>query len=392
MPTKGQYYTREEIAAKHGGSSIEYLPSVGRRIVCACLRTDPDYNPEAPRVILPGKGPVIQDSAAILTNQTGPIPVYLKRDPNAWEFVGNYEVESCSQSPSDIAKYEAQTGRPVTMVIFMKDANSTKFEDISSINMEGFPKTVYDDGETRLEVWKSEGGITREVNSLNLLIANQLLGDAEGAIIVNIRGDEHVSLDLPSIMNVKIRNALQGRHFEAENNDIQLTDKYLIIRLGDSLANDVGRLFDENGVVYDRGCYLQFLQDRDAEEAALNKAYYASTTTRPTHPHIAIIKTKLNELQAFIEAVEVSDDDRTSYETAVEKLQMGADALFDEIDFFQQNIPSEGGPEEESDALVDFDRRIKALKRMRRQKLYEIGYENPEDSDADQFANDDSEN
>ncbi len=129
MPIKGHHYTREEITARHGGSAIEYLPSVGRRIVCACLRTDPDYNPEAPRVILPGKGPIIEQSAETLSRQPGSIPVYLKRNPNAWEFVGHYEVESFSQAPTDIAKYEAETGRSVTMVIFMKD---TSFFDICS--------------------------------------------------------------------------------------------------------------------------------------------------------------------------------------------------------------------------------------------------------------------
>ena len=391
MPIKGHSYTREEIAARHGGSSIEYLPSDGGRVVCACLRTDPDYNPDAPRVILPGRGPVIEHSADILTRQPGPIPIYLKRNTNVWEFVGNYEVESFSQSPTDIAKYEAQTGRPVSMVIFMKDANATKFEDVININMEGYPKTVYDDGETRLEIWKYEGAITREVNSLNLLIPNPLLEEAEGAKIVNIRGDEHVSLDLPSEMNVKIRNALHGRHFEAENDDIQLTDTYLIIHLGGSLANQVGRLFDKNGVVYNKSFYLQFLKDRDAEGAELTKAVYASNTTRPIDRHIAIIKTKLDELQAFIEAVEVSDDDQDSYEIAIEKLQQHVDHIFEEIHFLKEEIPSRGGPEEEDDALLDFEQRIKELKRMRRQKLEDIGYECPEDSGAEESENDDRE-
>ena len=122
MPTRGQHYTREEIAAAHGGSIIEYLPRAGGRVVCACLRTDPDFNPEAPRVILPGRGRDIEDSAADLVEQRGPIPVYLKRATNVWEYVGDYEVESYSRLPTDIARYEAQTGRAVTSAIFMREA------------------------------------------------------------------------------------------------------------------------------------------------------------------------------------------------------------------------------------------------------------------------------
>src|SRR5438034_11838776 len=121
MPIRGNQYTREEIAAAHGGSAVEYLPRVGGRVVCSCLRTDPDYNPEAPRVILPGRGPVIEESAAALIEQRGPIPVYLKRSLGDWEFVGDYEVESSSRLPGDIARYEAQTGRAVTSAIFMRE-------------------------------------------------------------------------------------------------------------------------------------------------------------------------------------------------------------------------------------------------------------------------------
>ena len=113
--------TREEIAREHGGSIIEFLPRVAGRVVCACLRTDPDYNPEAPRVILPGRGRDIEDSAAALIGQCGPIPVYLKRAPNDWEYVVDYEVESSTRLPVDIARYEQMTGRAVTSAIFMRE-------------------------------------------------------------------------------------------------------------------------------------------------------------------------------------------------------------------------------------------------------------------------------
>jgi hypothetical protein len=82
----------------------------------------PDYNPEAPRVILPGRGPIIEESAAALVDQRGPVPVYLKRAAGDWEYVGDYEVESSSRLPADIARYEAQTGRAVTSAIFMREA------------------------------------------------------------------------------------------------------------------------------------------------------------------------------------------------------------------------------------------------------------------------------
>ena len=120
MPIEGQRYTREQIAAAHGGSPIEFLPSVSGRVVCACLRTDPAYNPEAPRVILPGRGRRREQTAAVLRRQRDAIPIYIKQVPNAWKFVGFYEVENSTQARAEIARYEKQTRRGVTSVIYMR--------------------------------------------------------------------------------------------------------------------------------------------------------------------------------------------------------------------------------------------------------------------------------
>jgi hypothetical protein len=121
MPTLGQHYTREEIAAEHGGGTMEFLPVLAGKVVCACLRTDTEYNPEAPNVILPGRGREIEYSAKLLIQQGGPIPVYLMRAPDAWEFVGFYEVENSTHFKADLTQYEMQTGRLVTSAIFMRE-------------------------------------------------------------------------------------------------------------------------------------------------------------------------------------------------------------------------------------------------------------------------------
>jgi hypothetical protein len=121
MPKLGQHYMREEIAAEHGGGTIEFLPTVAGKVVCACLRTDPEFNPEAPKVILPGRGREIEYSAGLLIQQHDAIPVYLRRAPNAWEFVGYYEVESSTRLAAAITHYELQTGRKVTSAIFMRE-------------------------------------------------------------------------------------------------------------------------------------------------------------------------------------------------------------------------------------------------------------------------------
>lgn len=120
MSEPSHFYTRQEIAERHGGSTIEYLPCVNGSIVCACLRTDRAFNPKAPCVILPGRGGRRESLAAVLCAQAGCIPIYLRRGPHRWEYVGDYEVESNSQRPADLAEYARLTGRPVTRVIRMR--------------------------------------------------------------------------------------------------------------------------------------------------------------------------------------------------------------------------------------------------------------------------------
>jgi hypothetical protein len=96
-------FTIAQISEKHGGDTTEYLPHVDGRVVCACLRLD--YNPGAPGVILPGDDPDVQLWASVLCQQGGAIPVYIRHQADAWEYVGEYEVERSSQLPADIAEH-----------------------------------------------------------------------------------------------------------------------------------------------------------------------------------------------------------------------------------------------------------------------------------------------
>lgn len=126
----GHNYTREEIAQELGGSAIEFLPNVNGRVVCACLRTD--LNPDAPQIILPGFGKQIQASAEALCKQHDPIPVFIKRRVNEWEYVGDFAVERYSQDAGEIANNETRAGRHgaegISVVIHMKavPANATQ--------------------------------------------------------------------------------------------------------------------------------------------------------------------------------------------------------------------------------------------------------------------------
>ena len=121
-------YSRLVIARELGGSQVEYLPSVGGRVVCACLRRS-KHNPDAPEIILAGKGSRVKQAAERLCErQQDPIPMFIKLRPNFWEYVGDYAVDHTDHPPSTnhriIAEHEARSQRfgchGISLVIYMR--------------------------------------------------------------------------------------------------------------------------------------------------------------------------------------------------------------------------------------------------------------------------------
>ena len=96
-----------------------YLPSVGNHVVAGCF--NPVYDPQAPNVVLPGRGPVIQGSAEKFAIQGHAVPVFLKRRVNFWEYVGQYRVVRQSHDLDEIEVYAQRARRigDVTSVLFL---------------------------------------------------------------------------------------------------------------------------------------------------------------------------------------------------------------------------------------------------------------------------------
>lgn len=118
----GIRYTRDEIHdAVGGGSRVSYLPNKDGVILCACLTLE--ANPDAPHIILPGRGKEIERSAGIFCkkNKNNAVPAFIKRNINQWEYVGNFIVEGDSTSQNEIHTYACRSGRTdITRVIYMK--------------------------------------------------------------------------------------------------------------------------------------------------------------------------------------------------------------------------------------------------------------------------------
>ena len=114
-------YTRRQIHEALGGSVQSYLPTAHGRVVCACHRID--INPQAPTVILVGRGERIEHAGDLLASQREAIPVFLKRASNAWTYRGLFRVRSSSQLPADIQPHASVASRSeVVRVIHLESA------------------------------------------------------------------------------------------------------------------------------------------------------------------------------------------------------------------------------------------------------------------------------
>ena len=120
MFEEGYSYTRHEISEKVGGGTQDCLSHSGGRVVAICMRKD--KNPEAPKVLLVGKGPVKRKYSEILctAQRNDAIPVFVKKASGGWEFQGNYKVEKASLDQNIIAEYERTSHRDdVQMVVYL---------------------------------------------------------------------------------------------------------------------------------------------------------------------------------------------------------------------------------------------------------------------------------
>ena len=102
----GKCYRREDIAKE----DIEerYLPLNSRgEIDAACFRHD--LNPDAPEIVLPGTGPIIESSADEFRRGGYAVPTFIKLDVGRWQYVGAYRVKDSSIDPKVIEHHQAKS-------------------------------------------------------------------------------------------------------------------------------------------------------------------------------------------------------------------------------------------------------------------------------------------
>jgi hypothetical protein len=87
----GQVLTRRDIAMLFGGNARAFLPRLSTgEIVVGCF--DPRVNPRAPHEVLVHSSPNAIAAAKRFVKQGNGLPIFIKREPNVWEYRGRFRA------------------------------------------------------------------------------------------------------------------------------------------------------------------------------------------------------------------------------------------------------------------------------------------------------------
>ena len=94
----GRTYSRREISDAVGGSLQSYLPVRDGRVVCGCFKPSTEFNPGAPEKVTILRPYRIEPR--LVSEQADAIPVFLFREPCAWEYRGRYRCTGFCTDPA----------------------------------------------------------------------------------------------------------------------------------------------------------------------------------------------------------------------------------------------------------------------------------------------------
>ena len=113
----GTEYSRREIHALLGGNTVSCLPTSKGVIVAACLSRK--FSPQAPHVMLCGKGARSNPVSELLTRQRSALPVFVKTTANCWRYHGQFLVNRFLTDGPEFEACIAGSGRTFDSVSYV---------------------------------------------------------------------------------------------------------------------------------------------------------------------------------------------------------------------------------------------------------------------------------
>ena len=105
----GDILTRDELSNYVGaGGDSCFLHN--QNIVVA-IAMNPELNPDAPEILLVGKGPMKEKYAATLLTSEAYVPTFIKRASHQWEYMGVFKAAKIEHNREVIAEHSRRSGR-----------------------------------------------------------------------------------------------------------------------------------------------------------------------------------------------------------------------------------------------------------------------------------------
>ncbi len=124
-PKVGELYSCLEQSEMHGGNIQRTAPDRDGKITL--LRVRPEQNPDAPEIIdwADPLGDREPDNERVYTlmEQHDPLPFYLRRGNNQWEYMGLYRVTGVTSDASATDERSRIVGLPIRFVIRLERAS-----------------------------------------------------------------------------------------------------------------------------------------------------------------------------------------------------------------------------------------------------------------------------
>ncbi len=136
----GQLFTTQELDALTAGGQ-DFIRTKNNLVKGLALKTS--LNPDAPSIVVVGKGDRRQKRAKLLVDSEQPVPTFVKIEVNRWEFRGNYLATDFRKDSSTIKRF-GSTRKPgsVAGILFLESPSGDKFaakREQTRIRNGGFP-------------------------------------------------------------------------------------------------------------------------------------------------------------------------------------------------------------------------------------------------------------
>ncbi len=117
-PVIGNLYSIQDQSYMHGGAPFQCAPMKEGRVLL--LRLTAGNNPDAPHIVDWGSSRDPKVRQIQEQTQQKSLPVYVRRRPNEWEYMGRFRVTHVATDTKTLAEREAKTNDKVSYAIYLE--------------------------------------------------------------------------------------------------------------------------------------------------------------------------------------------------------------------------------------------------------------------------------